>query len=75
MEQQAVVLGWGSLALINAALANIDRRGPLLYFLASLFLGPFITLLIGSTREDEAGRLRQTDILTGRDVRRRVKQP
>jgi hypothetical protein len=22
-------VGWGGLALINAALANIDRRGPL----------------------------------------------
>ena len=75
MEQEAIALGWGSLALINAALANIDRRAPLPHFLASLFLGPFITLLIASTREDEAGRLRQTDILPGRDVVRRVKQP
>jgi hypothetical protein len=32
------VVGWGSLALINAALANIDERGPLKYFLGSLFL-------------------------------------
>ena len=31
------VLGWGSLALINAALANIDGRGPLKYFLGSWF--------------------------------------
>ena len=72
---EAVGLGWVSLALINAALANIDHRGPLPYFFGSLLFGPFVTLLIAATREDEAGRLRQTDILTGRDVVRRVKQP
>ena len=62
-----VVLGWGSLALINAALANIDGRGPLKYFLGSLFVGPFITILLAATREDEHGALRQVDLWTGRD--------
>jgi hypothetical protein len=42
------VVGWGGLALINAALANIDRRGPLKYFLGSLFVGPFITILLAA---------------------------
>lgn len=60
------LLGWGSLALLNAALANIDRRGPLKYFLGSLFLGPLITLLIATTREAEAGKLTQVDLWTGR---------
>lgn len=59
-------VGWGGLALINAALANIDRRSPLKYFLGSLVIGPFITLLLAVTREDEAGALRQVDLWTGR---------
>ena len=32
-------VGWGGLALINAALANLDGRSPLKYFLGSLVLG------------------------------------
>jgi hypothetical protein len=62
----AYYLGWGTLALINAALANIDGRGPLKYFLGSLFLGPLITLLIAATRESERGALRQIDPWKGR---------
>jgi hypothetical protein len=61
------VLGWGSLALINAALANIDGRSPLKYFLGSLFVGPFITILLAVTQEDERGGLRQLDLWRGRD--------
>ena len=64
-------VGWGGLALINAALANIDGRGPLKYFLASLFLGPLITILLAATREDERGALRQVDIWTGRNTVKR----
>jgi hypothetical protein len=66
------VVGWGGLALINAALANIDRRGPLKYFLGSLFVGPFITILLAATREDERGALRQVDVWTGRDKNKRL---
>jgi hypothetical protein len=54
------------LALINAALVNIDRRSPLQYFLASLLIGPFLTLLLAGTREDDAGALRQVDLWSGR---------
>jgi hypothetical protein len=61
------VLGWGSLALINAALANIDGRSPLKYFLGSLFVGPFVTILLAVTQEDERGGLRQLDLWRGRD--------
>ena len=67
-----VVLGLGSLALINAALANIDGRGPLKYFLGSLFVGPFITILLAATREDERGGLRQVDLWRGRDRTKRL---
>lgn len=58
-------VGWFGLALVNAALANIDHRSPLSYFLGSLFVGPLVTLVLASTRE-EAGGLRQVDLLKGR---------
>jgi hypothetical protein len=39
-------VGWGTLALINAGLAQAKRRSGLLWFVVSLLLGPFATLLI-----------------------------
>ena len=39
-------VGWGTLALINAGLAQAKNRSGLGWFLASLFLGPIATLLI-----------------------------
>ena len=38
--------GWGTLALINAALAQGKNRSGLLWFLLSLLCGPFATLLL-----------------------------
>ncbi|MDE2154761.1 MAG: antitermination protein NusB [Xanthomonadaceae bacterium] len=38
--------GWGTLTLINAALAQGKNRSGLLWFLLSLLLGPFATLLL-----------------------------
>ena len=38
--------GWGTLALINAALAQGKNRSGLLWFALSLPLGPFATLLL-----------------------------
>ncbi|MDE2307731.1 MAG: antitermination protein NusB [Xanthomonadaceae bacterium] len=38
--------GWGTLALINAALAQGKNRSGLLWCLLSLLLGPFATLLL-----------------------------
>lgn len=61
--------GWGGLALINAALANIDRRSPMKYFLGSLVIGPLITLMLATTREDEAGVARAVDLWTGRPAK------
>ena len=60
------VVGWGGLALINAALANIDGRSPLKYFLGSLLAGPIITMILAGTREEAGGRLRQVDLWKGR---------
>jgi hypothetical protein len=41
------VVGWGTLALINAGLAQGKKRSRLGWFLTSLLLGPLATLLIG----------------------------
>jgi hypothetical protein len=39
-------VGWGTLALINAGLAQSKQRSGLLWFLLSLLLGPIATFLI-----------------------------
>jgi len=44
MQQYAI--GWGTLALINAGLAQGKHRSGLAWFLASLLLGPVATFLI-----------------------------
>lgn len=63
MEQYAV--GWIGLSLVNVALARIDGRSPLKYFLASLLLGPVVTLVLAATNEDDSGKLRQVDLWKG----------
>ena len=62
----AYFIGWGGLALINAALANIDGRGPLKYFLGSLLLGPLMTVILATTSQADTGALRQVDLWQGR---------
>ena len=39
-------VGWFTLALINAGLAQAKNRSGLGWFMASLFLGPIATLII-----------------------------
>lgn len=39
-------VGWGTLALINAVLAQGKNRSGLLWFLLSLLFGPLATLLL-----------------------------
>jgi len=49
------VVGWGTLALINAALAQTKNRSRLGWFLLSLFFGPVATLailLVGRAGDD-----------------------
>lgn len=41
-------VGWGSLALINAAIAQSRQRSGLNWFLLSLLLGPVATFLLVS---------------------------
>ena len=45
-DQAQFYVGWGTLSLINAGLAQSKNRSGLLWWLASLFLGPLATLLI-----------------------------
>lgn len=47
MEDGSVFfVGWGTLALINAGLAQGKRRSGLNWFLISLLLGPFATFAL-----------------------------
>jgi hypothetical protein len=39
-------VGWGTLALINAGLAQSKNRSGLAWFIASVFLGPIATLIL-----------------------------
>lgn len=45
-DNTGYAVGWGTLALINAGLAQSKGRSGLLWFMGSLFLGPMATLLI-----------------------------
>ncbi len=46
LSQPSYAVGWGTLALINAGLAQSKNRSGLAWFLVSLLLGPIATLLI-----------------------------
>ena len=46
MENPGYFVGWGTLSLINAGLAQSKGRSGLLWWLFSLFIGPLATLLI-----------------------------
>jgi hypothetical protein len=39
-------VGWGTLALLNAGLAQAKNRSGLIWFLLSLLFGPLATLLL-----------------------------
>jgi len=43
---QQYAVGWGSLALINAGLAQSKNRSGLNWFLLSLLLGPIATFIL-----------------------------
>ena len=40
------VLGWGTLALLNASVAQLQGRSALLWLLISLFIGPIATIIL-----------------------------
>ena len=43
---QRYAVGWGTLALINAGLAQSKGRSRMAWFLASMLLGPIATFII-----------------------------
>jgi hypothetical protein len=45
-NQTEFFVGWGTLSLINAGLAQSKGRSGLLWWLVSLFIGPVATFLI-----------------------------
>lgn len=46
MQNPEYVVGWGTLCLINAGLAQGKNRSGLGWFLLSLLLGPIATFLL-----------------------------
>jgi hypothetical protein len=46
LQPPSYFVGWGTLALINAGLAQSKNRSGLAWFVISLFLGPIATFLI-----------------------------
>lgn len=45
-EYQGYALGWGTLSLLNAGLAQSKNRSGLLWWLVSLLLGPIATFIL-----------------------------
>ncbi len=45
-QQSSYAIGWGTLALINAGLAQGKNRSGLNWFLLSLLLGPIATFVL-----------------------------
>jgi hypothetical protein len=45
-ENSGFFVGWGTLSLINAGLAQSKGRSGFLWWLISLFIGPIATFLI-----------------------------
>lgn len=49
-------VGWGTLAFINAGLAQGKGHSRLVWFLLSLFLGPIATVILVVLMDVKAGR-------------------
>lgn len=46
VDPQNYAIGWGTLAMINAGIAQGKNRSGLNWFLISLLLGPLATLIL-----------------------------
>jgi hypothetical protein len=46
LTEPGYYVGWGTLSLINAGLAQTKNRSGLLWFAISLLLGPIATFLV-----------------------------
>ena len=53
-EHSEYYAGWGTLMLVNAAIARSMSRSGLAWFLLSLFLGPIATFLLAFLGPHEA---------------------
>lgn len=53
-EKANFFVGWGTLSLINAGLAQAKGHSGLLWWLLSLILGPIATFLIVAMLRDES---------------------
>lgn len=55
-QEPGYLVGWGSLALINAGLAQGKNRSGLAWFLLSLLLGPIATFILVAFCDKLPGR-------------------
>ena len=46
MNSQSYAVGWGTLALINANIAQLKGQSAAIAFVGSLFVGPIVTLIL-----------------------------
>lgn len=46
IQYESFVVGWGTLALLNAAIAQLQNRSAIVWFLLSLIIGPIATLAL-----------------------------
>ncbi len=46
ITEPSYYVGWGTLCLINAGLAQAKNHSGLLWFMVSLFLGPIATFIL-----------------------------
>ena len=56
-QPQDYAIGWGTLAMINAGLAQGKNRSGLNWFLLSLLLGPIATFLLVAVVEKTRNEL------------------
>lgn len=46
IEYERYFIGWGTLALLNAAIAQLQGRSTLLWLFLSLLFGPIATVML-----------------------------
>ncbi|MFQ5411637.1 MAG: hypothetical protein ACE5EC_05045 [Phycisphaerae bacterium] len=46
IDEPGYVVGWGTLAMLNAGIAQGKNRSGLNWFIASIFLGPIATFAL-----------------------------
>lgn len=69
IDTESFYVGWGTLTLINAGLAQAKGRSGLAWWLGSLFLGPLATFLIVVLEDPRAREARLDGYLAWRRER------